>query len=41
VRHLSDAHRAFAADYGIRNHGYLGGVDVAATEKARKASRTR
>lgn len=29
VRHLSDAHRAFAADYGIRNHGYLGGVDVA------------
>lgn len=29
VRHLSDAHRAFAEDYGIRNHGYLGGVDVA------------
>ncbi|WP_020656087.1 aconitase family protein [Massilia niastensis] len=32
VRHLSDAHRAFAEDYGIRNHGYLGGVDVAAGE---------
>lgn len=32
VRHLSDAHRAFAADYGIRNHGYLGGADVAAGE---------
>ncbi|MGJ7916972.1 aconitase family protein [Massilia sp. LXY-6] len=32
LRHLSDAHRAFAADYGIRNHGYLGGAEVAAGE---------
>jgi 3-isopropylmalate/(R)-2-methylmalate dehydratase large subunit len=32
VRHLSDAHRAFADDYHIRNHGYLGGADVAAGE---------
>jgi 3-isopropylmalate/(R)-2-methylmalate dehydratase large subunit len=32
VRHLSDAHRAFAEDYNIRNHGYLGGADVAAGE---------
>jgi 3-isopropylmalate/(R)-2-methylmalate dehydratase large subunit len=32
VRHLSDAHRAFAAEYNIRNHGYLGGADVAAGE---------
>jgi 3-isopropylmalate/(R)-2-methylmalate dehydratase large subunit len=23
VRNLSEAHRAFAADYGVRNHGYL------------------
>jgi 3-isopropylmalate/(R)-2-methylmalate dehydratase large subunit len=32
VRHLSDAHRAFADDYHIRNHGYLGEADVAAGE---------
>jgi 3-isopropylmalate/(R)-2-methylmalate dehydratase large subunit len=32
VRHLSDAHRAFADDYHIRNHGYLGGAAVAAGE---------
>src|SRR6185503_15340262 len=25
VRNLSDAHRAFVADYGIRAHGYLPG----------------
>jgi 3-isopropylmalate/(R)-2-methylmalate dehydratase large subunit len=25
VRNLSDAHRAFVADYGIRSHGYLPG----------------
>lgn len=29
VRQLSDAHRAFAAEHGIRNHGYLGNADVA------------
>jgi 3-isopropylmalate/(R)-2-methylmalate dehydratase large subunit len=29
VRQLSDAHRAFAEEYGIRNHGYLGNADVA------------
>jgi 3-isopropylmalate/(R)-2-methylmalate dehydratase large subunit len=23
VRHLSEAHRAFVADYGVRSHGYL------------------
>lgn len=29
VRSLSDAHRAFADEYRLRNHGYLGDVDVA------------
>ncbi|HRP95647.1 MAG TPA: aconitase family protein [Rhodocyclaceae bacterium] len=27
VKELSDAHRAFAADYGIHNHGYLPGME--------------
>ena len=26
VRHLSEAHRAFAGDYGLRSHGYLEGI---------------
>lgn len=27
VRNLSDAHRAFVADYGVRSHGYLDGIE--------------
>jgi 3-isopropylmalate/(R)-2-methylmalate dehydratase large subunit len=27
VRNLSDAHRAFVSDYGVRSHGYLDGVE--------------
>lgn len=27
VRELSAAHRSFADDYGVRNHGYLDGID--------------
>lgn len=27
VRHLSAAHREFVADYGIRSHGYLEGIE--------------
>ncbi|WP_449413893.1 aconitase family protein [Pandoraea soli] len=29
VYHLSNAHRDFVREYGIRNHGYLGDADVA------------
>ncbi|WP_194724170.1 aconitase family protein [Noviherbaspirillum malthae] len=27
VRNLSDAHRAFVSDYGVRSHGYLDGIE--------------
>jgi 3-isopropylmalate/(R)-2-methylmalate dehydratase large subunit len=32
VRELSAAHRQFASDYGIKDHGYLNGVDGVPTE---------
>lgn len=32
VRELSAAHRQFAHDYGLKNHGYLNEIDSASTE---------